>query len=62
MQVRRSYHPCVWLCAALVKTYLIYNYFVVIEFDSVNHWIKEQALCSPFSWWLPSGCSVAQLM
>jgi len=30
MQVRRRYPPCIRLCAALIKTYLIYNYFVVI--------------------------------
>jgi len=36
MQVRRSYPPCIWLCAALIKTYLFYNYFVVIEFHSAS--------------------------
>jgi len=38
MKVRRSYPPCIRLCAALIKTYLIYNYFVDIEFDSTCHY------------------------
>jgi len=40
MQVRRSYPPCIWLCAVLIKTYLIYNYFVAIAFDSASDYFS----------------------
>jgi len=34
--VRRRYPLCIRLCAALIETYVVCNYFVVVELDSAK--------------------------